>query len=85
LLCPSQIAGIFAHMKFLRNRTTATLAIAILLCIATSCHHTAYNPFLHMKTKPSQRQLGKDAEVNKKDKRAYKKQMRKTRRRLYGG
>jgi hypothetical protein len=38
-----------------------------------------------MKTKPSQKQLGNDAEVNKKDKRAYKKQMRKTRKRMYGG
>ena len=72
-------------MKWLRIIIIATICTFIMSTM-DSCRHKggAYNPYLHMKTKPSRQQLKQDAKVVKKGRRAYKDQLGDSRKRIFG-
>lgn len=59
--------------------------ILVFTSIVSSCHKKgASNPYLHMKTKPSEKQLKADKKIIKKGNRAYRKKEESSRKHLFG-
>jgi hypothetical protein len=59
--------------------------LSFLLFFIAACHRhgAGYNPYLH--SKPTVKQQRENAKALEEGSRSYRKQMRKTRRRMYGG
>jgi hypothetical protein len=72
-------------MRWFRITIIALLAVFLLSTIV-SCRrsHRPYNPYLHMKTKPSEEQAKQNKRAMRKGKRAYKDQLGDSRKRLFG-
>lgn len=63
-----------------------TVIVVLILSTMNSCHKKSgpYNPYLHMKTKPSQEQLKQDKKIQKRGNKAYKRQLGDSRKRIFG-
>ena len=60
-------------------------AFAFMVSAMDACKSSSpYNPYLHMKTKPSEAERKVDKKIIKQGNRAYKRQLGKNRRRLFG-
>jgi len=68
------------------KRILITLLCVGVLCSSYSCHRPdgKYNPYLHDKVKVSARELKKQTKADRKARKAYNKQTRRTSMRLYG-
>jgi len=62
------------------------LVLSAFLVCAASCHKKggASNPYLHMKTKPSEKQNKENQKVIKKGNKAYRKKEESSRKHLFG-
>ncbi len=70
-----------------RINKISLLAICTLLVITvSSCHKYSggYNPYLHKKVKPSGAELGRQTKADRKARKAYRRQERRTSMHFYG-
>jgi len=72
-------------MKKIKRITVITIS-ALLLITVCSCHKYSggYNPYLHKKVKPSGAELGRQTKADRKARKAYRRQERKTSMHFYG-
>jgi len=77
------------YLRFLMARTFRKILITLtsicILIAMDSCRHKGpYNPYLHMKTKPSEQQAKEKKRILKRGNRAYKKQLGDNRKQIFG-
>jgi hypothetical protein len=67
------------------TRKISFFLFSLLLTIASACHpKSGHNQYREAKVRPSERQMKADKKHNKEMEKAYKKQMRKNRKKLFG-
>lgn len=69
----------------LTKKIAACLLVLLFLFSAEACRSKGpYNPFLHMKTKPSEKQAKENKKAIKRGNKSYKKQLESNRKHLFG-